>query len=231
MEAGKVTQLFVDDVMKFVFAYLTLKTAISAYACIQLVLILLWNSSHAPKTSATIASASLNLVSGVSLVLLSHFEHSKTIKPSDIISIYLFASLLFDIARVRTQWLLPNREVSIASILTISVLLKALILCLEVAEKRKYLINTYRNYSRESTSGIFNHLFFWWLNPLFLAGSGKVLSFEDLFAIDEAFHSESIARALEETWDGCIPRIVDLFFFAYHPQAQIKPGVLYSTRS
>ncbi|PQE04085.1 ABC multidrug transporter protein [Rutstroemia sp. NJR-2017a BVV2] len=156
---------------------------LSAYTCIQLVLIVLWNTSHAPRTSATIASASLNLVSAVSLILLSHFEHSKTIKPSDIINVYLFASLLLDIARVRTQWLLPNREDSIGLTLTISVLLKVVILCLEATEKRKHLVSTYRNYSRESTSGIFNHLFFWWLNPLFLTGSGKVLSFEDLHSI------------------------------------------------
>ncbi|PQE11588.1 ABC multidrug transporter protein [Rutstroemia sp. NJR-2017a WRK4] len=184
---------------------------LSAYTCIQLALIVLWNTSHAPKTSATIASASLNLVSAVSLILLSHFEHSKTIKPSDIINIYLFASLLLDITRVRTQWLLPNREDSIASILTLSVVLKVLILGLEATEKRKYLISTYRNYSRESTSGIFNHLFFWWLNPLFLTGSGKVLSFEDLYAIDEALGSESVARSLQETWDGCILPLVYSF--------------------
>jgi hypothetical protein len=208
VEAGKVTQMIADDVMKFSFAYLTPKMTLSVYACIQLVLIVLWNTSHAPKTSATTASASLNLVSAVLLILLSHFEHSKTIKPSDIINVYLFASLLLDIARVRTQWLLPNREDSVASILSISVLLKVVILCLEATEKRKYLISTFRNYSRESTSGIFNLLFFWWLNPLFLTGSGKVLSFEDLYAIDEALDSETIARSLQETWDNCIPPLI-----------------------
>jgi hypothetical protein len=41
------------------------------------------------------------------LVLLSHLEHVKSIRPSFLISFYLLASLVFDIARARTQWLLP----------------------------------------------------------------------------------------------------------------------------
>ncbi|KAM3077467.1 hypothetical protein ACMFMG_006808 [Clarireedia jacksonii] len=214
VETGKVIQDFVHHVATFAFAYLTSKITISVYACVQLVLILLWNSSDAPKTSATIASASLNFVSAVSLILLSHFEHSKTIKPSDIINTYLFASLLSDIARVRTQWLLQNREDSIVSMFTASVLLKVVILGLEATEKRNYLISTYRSYSREATSGIFNLLFFWWLNPLFLIGSGKVLSFEDLFVIDEALDSGSIARSLQKTWDGCSKRTENAIFYS-----------------
>ncbi|KAM3068089.1 hypothetical protein ACMFMF_009454 [Clarireedia jacksonii] len=187
---------------------------ISIYACIQLALLTLWASLPAPRTSATTPSAALNLAAALFLILLSHLEHQRSIRPSSIINIYIFSSLLLDIARVRTQWLLSHHEPSIAALLAVSVALKCVILALEATQKRRLLVAAYRNRSIESTEGIFSRFFFWWLNPLFLAGSRKVLRFEDLFQIDEALDSEAIACLLQNSWDKYCNSTDEALFYA-----------------
>ena len=143
----------------------------------------------------------MNLVCALALGLLSHFEHSRSARPSVILNLYLFSSLLLDIARTRTQWLLGNNPPNIPSIFTAALVLKAVILVLEATEKRKLLLETYRQFSRESTSGIFNRSVFWWLNSLLVEGSGKVLSQEDLFPVDKVLDSTSIGEALTSVWN------------------------------
>lgn len=143
----------------------------------------------------------MNLVCSLALGLLSHFEHSRSARPSLILNLYLFASLLLDIARARTQWLLVNNPTDVAAIFTVAVVVKFVVLILEATEKRRLLLETYRNFSHESTSGILSRSVFWWLNPLLIEGSGKILAPDDLFAIDEALDSTTIGEALVYTWN------------------------------
>ncbi|RFU31112.1 hypothetical protein B7463_g5220, partial [Scytalidium lignicola] len=173
---------------------------IGVYACLQLALLVLWSSSAAPSTRATIASACLNLVSAVAIGVLSHFEHFRAASPSFIVNVYLFCTLFLDIARARTQWLIPHHGVAVAPIFTVAVLFRVLILVLEATEKHHLLLGPNRNLSREPTSSIFNKSVFWWLNSLLITGSKKVLSSEDLFKIDEALDSTSIGTAVEASW-------------------------------
>ena len=138
-------------------------------------------------------------------MLLSHLEHVKSIRPSFLISFYLLASLVFDIARARTQWLLPEypaRE-AVAGIFTASVGVKAVVIMLEVLGKRSILLGVWRAASRESTSGVFNRSLFWWLNGLLVSGFKSVLSVDDLFSINERLGSERLAEKLQRRWDGC----------------------------
>lgn len=154
------------------------------------------------RSSASIASTTLSLTSGLSLALLSHLEHAKSIRPSFVITSYLIVTILFDIARVRTQWLLKDTD-GVAATLSASLAVKIALLTLEAIEKRRLLIGNDREYAPESTSGPFSRGFFLWLNSLLLSGFGKVLSLADLPSISEKLNSRALAKDLSATWDKC----------------------------
>ncbi|KAK4444912.1 ABC multidrug transporter [Podospora aff. communis PSN243] len=164
--------------------------AICAYAGLQLALLVLWSSpSSVYSTPVVIASSTLGLCVALGLGVLSPIEHHKSPRPSFFITTYLLISVLFDAARARTAWLL-------ASLGT-----KLLILGLEAADKRRFLIQSYRYLSRESTSGLLNRSLFWWLVPLLSDGWKRVLSVGDLFSINEKLTSRKVGEDLQTVWN------------------------------
>lgn len=116
---------------------------------------------------------------------------------------YLFPSLLFDIARVRTLWLRQDgwEARTIAIISSVAVGIKFLLLLLESIEKRSLLRHEYKNCPPEATAGIFNRGFFVWLNPLFKKGFSNLMTVDDLFALDKQLYSERLQENLESKWN------------------------------
>ncbi|KAI0508944.1 P-loop containing nucleoside triphosphate hydrolase protein [Xylaria bambusicola] len=174
---------------------------IAAYVSLQLALLVQWAKPEL-RSSVSIASTTLSLTSGLSLALLSHLEHSKSIRPSFIITFYLLFTTFLDIARVRTQWLLQDAD-GIAATLTASLTVKIALLSLEAIEKRRLLKDGYHEYPPESTSGPFSRGLFIWLNSLLLSGFRKVLSLTDLPSISEKLDSQVLAEDLTRQWEKC----------------------------
>ncbi|KAI1272257.1 P-loop containing nucleoside triphosphate hydrolase protein [Xylaria sp. FL0933] len=173
---------------------------IAAYIGLQLALLFQWARPEL-RSSISLASTTLSLASGLSLALLSHLEHSKSIRPSFIITFYLILTVFLDIARARTQWLLKDVN-GIAATITASLTVKVALLSLEAVEKRSLLVDGYRQCPPESTSGPFSRGFFLWLNSLLLSGFRKVLSLADLPSISEKLDSQTLARDLSATWEN-----------------------------
>ncbi|KAL7925556.1 multidrug resistance-related protein [Trichoderma austrokoningii] len=172
----------------------------SAYAGIQVGCLALTASSRHLNTRFSIAAAVLALVAACCIVLLSHIEHVKSIRPSFLLTSYLFTTLLFDAARLRTEWLL-SANVAYAAVLSTSTFLKLALLVLENIEKRRILLDSTKNPSTESTSGPFNRGFFVWLNSLLITGWATVLTLHDLPAIYEKLSSEKLAVIFSKRWD------------------------------
>ncbi|UKZ70396.1 uncharacterized protein TrAtP1_011377 [Trichoderma atroviride] len=172
----------------------------SAYAGIQVGCLALTASSRHLDTRFSIAAAVLSLVAACCIVLLSHIEHVKSIRPSFLLTSYLFTTLLFDAARLRTEWLL-SVNVAYAAVLSTSTILKLALLVLENIEKRRILLDSSKNPSTESTSGPFNRGFFVWLNSLLITGWATVLTLHDLPAIYEKLSSEKLAVIFSKRWD------------------------------
>ncbi|KAI1313225.1 P-loop containing nucleoside triphosphate hydrolase protein [Xylaria venustula] len=181
--------------------YIAKLGTIAVYIGLQLALLIQWAQSSL-RSSVSLAATTLSLVSGLSLVLLSHLEHSKSIRPSFIITFYLLFTILLDTARTRTQWLLGDTG-GIAAILTASLVIKVAILTIEAVEKRHMLLEGHRVYPRESTSGPFSRGLFLWLNGLLLSGFGKVLSLTDLPSISEKLDSQVLAKDVWASWGRC----------------------------
>ncbi|TFB04442.1 Multidrug resistance-associated protein 1 [Trichoderma ghanense] len=181
-------------------AYTPKLIASSAYAGIQVGSLALVASSRRLTTRFSLAAAILNLVAACCIVLLSHIEHVKSIRPSFLLTSYLFTSLLFDAARLRTEWLL-SVNVAYAAVLSTSTILKLALLVLENVEKRRILLDSSKEPSTESTSGPFSRGFFVWLNSLLISGWATVLTLHDLPAIYEKLSSEKLAIIFTKRWD------------------------------
>ncbi|KAM5342367.1 hypothetical protein ACJ41O_013333 [Fusarium nematophilum] len=128
--------------------------AAAVYAALQVTLVALVPSSKHINTRFSLSSAILSLLAAFSIVLLAHIEHVKSIRPSFLLTAYLFVSLLFDAARLRTEWLL-SLNLSYAAVLSTSTAFKLALLVLETVEKRRILISPGDSPSKESTSGPF----------------------------------------------------------------------------
>ncbi|CAG7565483.1 unnamed protein product [Fusarium equiseti] len=173
------------------------------YAALQVVLLALVPSMKKLNTRFSLAAAILNLLAAFSILLLAHVEHVKSVRPSFLLTAYLFVTLLFDAARLRTEWLV-SLNVAYAATLSASTVFKLALLVLETVEKRKVLITGEKEISKESTSGPFSRGFFVWLNSLLISGWATVLTMNDLPTIYEKLASEKLAVRFGKAWKKAI---------------------------
>ncbi|KAI8175262.1 ABC transporter atnG [Colletotrichum sp. SAR 10_66] len=139
--------------------------------------------------------AVLGLLASLGVGLLSWLEHDRSVRPSFVLSTYLFLSVLLDTARARTLWMLgPNQ--TIPAIFTCTLALRAVMILLESTEKRRILVPQHKGYSKEVTSGTFNRSVFFWLTSLFINGYRNILKLEDLYPLDPKLASEPLYKKL-----------------------------------
>ncbi|KAF7868875.1 uncharacterized protein EAF02_009611 [Botrytis sinoallii] len=171
---------------------------LSIFSILQIVNVIAISHSSF-KTRASLPAALLALIASLGLCILSYFEHSRNIRPSSIINAYLFLTLPFDAAKLRTRWLRGDNVAGNA--ISTSILgVKLLLLILEAKGKRKILFQRYEYLSPESTSGLFARSLFWWLNPLFRLGFEGVVRDEDLFVADGELLSDACEDRLRKYW-------------------------------
>jgi ATP-binding cassette subfamily C (CFTR/MRP) protein 1 len=163
-------------------------------------LLVLWGRDASLRTWASVPSAALAFVGAIVVCLLSQVEHTKSIKPSSIINVYLLGSILFDATQLRTLFL-SGDNTPISAAMSASLGIKVILLYVEAQNKRSFLRRPYSNYSPEAISGIFSWSIFWWLNGLFKLGFRKLMTYDDLHEVDDALKSEALGRRMQEAWN------------------------------
>ncbi|KAM7191633.1 putative ABC multidrug transporter [Naviculisporaceae sp. PSN 640] len=176
---------------------------IAVHASLQLSLIVLVIPSSLHVSSIFITSAVLNLASSLCVMLLSAVEHSKSPRPSILLSVYLGLTLLFDIVQSRTLFLSSSvtSETAYSGIYTSATGLKAAIILLEAHRKTKYVIWDRKEHSPEETSNLFSLAVFFWVNKLFMDGYSKILTVADPFPLDKSLSSEELHERFNEKND------------------------------
>ncbi|KAJ5218037.1 uncharacterized protein N7498_000136 [Penicillium cinerascens] len=185
-------------VLSSIFRVVTLSVSVT-FAAIQLALLVLVAKQHPVGGRTLIASAVLDLLSALGVILLLDLEHVRSIRPSFLVSAYLFITLLFDLARVRTAWLLPENQ-AYSAFLSTSFAVKLVLLMLASVEKQKWLLPTEKYHSTESVSGPFTRGLFTWLNGLLWRGHLASLAEDDLPAVHEMLLSSRLSVQFTDTW-------------------------------
>jgi hypothetical protein len=141
-----------------------------------------------------IVSSILKLLAALFMVTLSLVDHSKSPRPSVLLSSYLFLTLLLDAVQTRTLFLSSEDkpELTYSSIFGAAVALKVGILLLEAQRKSRWLGWDDKEHSPEETSSIFSLGVFFWLNNIFLDGYKKILTINDLYALDSSLSGERL---------------------------------------
>lgn len=141
-----------------------------------------------------LASSVLDFLATLCIASVSFFEHSRSPRPSILLNSYLFLIVLFDIAQVRSLWLVTSNhsDFLFVRLFTSVLALRVLILVLESKRKVRWLKWNDKDHSPEESSGIFSLATFWWLKSLLYAGYKKVLDPADLFALDHDLSSGAL---------------------------------------
>lgn len=179
---------------------------------LQVALVGVWAGRGIPTTRLTVACIVLTIAGFLVLAAMSYLEHMRALRPSTILSVYLSLTILVDMARVRTLFLLPYGG-SIAGIFLASFFVKVLVFAFETCEKRAFLRPDWKETATEDLSGFYNRALFFWLNSVFRRGFRTLLTVASLTPLDEELVTASNPTDLIERWEngtcrrhpGCVP--------------------------
>jgi ATP-binding cassette subfamily C (CFTR/MRP) protein 1 len=146
----------------------------------------------------SIAAASLNVVAAFGFLALVTVTHTRTIRPSTLVTVYLIGAI---ISSISSDYIIRSKfGVSLLSwLLTASVTSKALLLCLDQKDKDR-ILKLGVEYSPEETSGILSRIVFWWLVPFFRKGYTTILNQEDLYPLADDLRTERLASLMNACW-------------------------------
>ncbi|KAI9148100.1 putative ABC multidrug transporter [Paramyrothecium foliicola] len=170
--------------------------AITMYVGLQLSLVVIVSLGSFEITALSIASTILQFVAALCMVALSFLDHSRSPRPSVLLSAYLFITTLFDVAQARTFWLASSTkfEVAYAGVFTTCMTLKIAILFLEARQKAAWVNWDAKQHSPEETSGLYSLGVYFWLNNLFLSGYKKILRISDLYPLDSTMSGDILQK-------------------------------------
>lgn len=168
---------------------------------LQVSLLVLWSEAQSKDgTRASVPSAALNLVVAVELLALTWIEDSRSVRPSSLINVYLVSTLFFDAVQARTLFLRTPTNSALAAVFTSAIAVKAILLFLEARRKTAFLAPPYKGLPPESTSGIINRSFLWWVNDLFRSGLRSLLTSDKLYILDDKLASAPLGATIADTW-------------------------------
>lgn len=176
------------------------KATTGIYSILQLTLLVIgivW-PFELPELSTT--ANAFSFVAAVTLSILSILEHSRSPRPSILLSAFLSLTVLFDIVQVRSMWLLyhARHELAFVRLFTATIAVKAILVLLESLHRRSWLRWDWKTHSPEETSGLYGLGTFLWLGPLFKMGYGKVLDVSDLFPIDNSISVQNLQASITQ---------------------------------
>ncbi|KAK6532681.1 hypothetical protein TWF281_006860 [Arthrobotrys megalospora] len=172
---------------------------IAILAILKLILAIVWTFRAPVLTKTSIAAAAVSFCEVLAIGIVSSHEHVRNIRPSSLLSLALTISIIFDIIRART-FIKINFDNLLTALFTASIASKASVLLLEAKDKRVFLRSPDTEKPPEETSGLFSRSVFWWLTPLLRSGYSKILSFSDLWHLDDRIDAPDVKDHFYQTW-------------------------------
>ncbi|TQV93497.1 ABC multidrug transporter [Cordyceps javanica] len=149
---------------------------------------------------STLAALSVTLVTSLFLLYLSYLEHTRSVRPSTLLTLYLGLSTLLDLARVRTLFYLQSAD-HLAAVFVAGFSVKVVLFVLELYEKRRLLRPKWQDASPEATSSTYSRALFIWLNDLMMKGFRSSLTVDTLTPIDSDLLRASEPSSLLARWN------------------------------
>ncbi|RYC61385.1 hypothetical protein CHU98_g4815 [Xylaria longipes] len=167
------------------------------FASLELAVLILTCVDSRRHTSITVATAALCFVASVALLALSHIDHVRSARTSDVLGLYLVVTSLLRAAVVRTYWYLDGFH-TIASLTLASLLVQLSILVLESCSKRRWLVDGSRGGTPEESASFLSRSLLAWVNSLFFEGYRKQLTDSDLRIIDISLKTTEVEPRFDQ---------------------------------
>jgi FlaA1/EpsC-like NDP-sugar epimerase len=160
---------------------------------LELLALVFIGTYHGETTRVSIPAAILSLLASLAIAILSHYEHTRSRRPSFLLAFYLCLTVLFRTAMARTYWSLETYR-TVASIAIAALVVQIVMAVLENGGKQqKSNEDQIRNGSHEETAGFFSRSLFLWLNRLLWTGYQRTLTAPDLQPIDQILYSSRLS--------------------------------------
>jgi ATP-binding cassette, subfamily C (CFTR/MRP), member 1 len=164
---------------------------------------LLYAISHDFPLILDLVSSCVGVLAAIGISWLSFAEHRFSVRPSSSTTLYLMATMLLDLVYLT----FPESCASRASQpglwwITVGQLCARLAMLLaECQSKETLLIAKHHYLSPEETAGILSRTFFWWMNPLLVKGTTRILTINDLPTLDKPLAANTLRTAVLRSWD------------------------------
>lgn len=172
----------------------------------QVVFLALRSVNTAVQTHASLAADVLGVVAVLGAGLLSWFDHQRSIRPSSLLAVFLLFASVLDVARLRTLWSIVG-AVGAATVFSLVLGLKVVALVLESISKYQSIRSPgeYDGVGSEPFSGLWTRIGYVWLIVTVRQGYRRILSIDDLPAIEPQLRSRVLHCQLEREWVTCEP--------------------------
>lgn len=141
-----------------------------------------------PATGLSAVVAICGFLTAIVLMILSMYEHIRSMAPSTLVPLYVIASLSLDVAQCRRLGSHGQQSVPY-TITTMLVLNKVAVILIEALPKRGILLAAYRDCSPSDTAGPYSTLLLWWINPLLWKGFFTQFGVNNLYPLEVALSS------------------------------------------
>lgn len=164
----------------------------------------------------------LSIVATLAAACVSLLEDQRSLRPSDLLTLYFLASSLCSLPRLRSLWLLPTASVDVCRYLWLSIFIVTVVaLVVESIPKTMILKPQYHKIPKEQLSGFLNRSFFIWILPFLQKGYSHVLRIEDIEDIDTRLQGQECGEKLQAAWSSVGPndnhrhQLIKATFYAY----------------
>lgn len=152
------------------------------------------------RTDMTTPSGVVNTLAAICLVMVIYAEHTRGLRASALLSLYITLGIIIDGTRTRSYFLRGVHSLGGTSAAATS--LRFVLLCFQEYPRTGQIIDpkARKAANKESTSGYWARTFFAFMGPIFWSGFRKILSVDDLGNLGAEFSSHHLFHVLSQHW-------------------------------
>ncbi|KAK6814078.1 hypothetical protein RU639_010488 [Aspergillus parasiticus] len=183
---------------------------------LQILFVALRLRTPAIRTNASLAAGILNIVATFAAACASFLEDQRSIRPSDLLVIYLTMAAMCAIAPLRSLWSISPTN-ACTGLWTALFAITVACLCMESVHKTGLLRLQSYSPTKEQVCGFWSRSLFIWILSLFRIGYSHILRMEDIPEVDHDLRGEVTGEKLRKAWEKSRGkhRLVRATFAAY----------------
>ncbi|KAE8374857.1 P-loop containing nucleoside triphosphate hydrolase protein [Aspergillus bertholletiae] len=152
------------------------------------------------RTDASLAAGVLNVVATVAAACASFLEDQRSIRPSDLLVIYLTMAAICAIAPLRSLWSISPTNACTG---LWTALFVTTIACLGMESMHKTGLLRLKSYhpTEEQICGFWARSLFVWLLSFFHVGYSHILTIDDIPEVDQDLQGQTTGNKLQKAWE------------------------------